>query len=155
MAIPASEAQGRIRRFERLCQERGLPVTVQRRVVLEALLEAEDHPSADQVLVKVRQRVPGISQATVYRGLDLLVEMGLARKTCNPGRHCRYDANIHRHHHLVCDRCERMVDLEDPTLNDLPMPDRNLTGFHLVDYTIQFRGTCPDCLRAQHREGIE
>ena len=91
--------------------------------------------------------MPGISTATVYRVLEFLVELGAARKTCSPGSQCRYDAKVHRHHHLTCLHCDRMVDLEDASLNDLPIPDRNRTGFELVDYSIQFRGTCPDCLQ--------
>lgn len=145
-----SDRQERFHRFEQLCRERGLPVTVQRRYVLEALLDSDLHPSAEQLFQTVKKTVPRISLATVYRVLDLLVDMDLARKTCSPGSQCRYDAKVHRHHHLVCLSCDRMVDLEDPSLNDIPLPDRKETGFRLVDYSVQFRGTCPDCMQTQN-----
>jgi len=137
-----------ILRFEQICRERGIPVTVQRRVVLEELLESSTHPTADQIQRGVQRRIPGISQTTVYRVLELLVELDLARKTCSPGTACRYDGRTVRHHHLVCLSCDRIVDHDDPALNDLPFPDRGSTGFELREYSVQFLGTCPDCLNA-------
>ncbi len=145
--------ESRLRIFTQLCKERGIPVTVQRRAILEALLDSSEHPTVDDILTALRLRLPDLSHTTVYRVLELLIELGLARKTCSPGSQCRYDANIERHHHLVCLVCERMVDLEDASLNDIPIPDRRATGYELVDYSIQFRGTCPECLRKQKGRG--
>ena len=142
----------RVFELEQLCKERGVPFTPQRRVVFEALLESADHPTAERLYDRVCCKVPGISTATVYRVLEFLVEFGVARKTCSPGRQCRYDAKVHRHHHLICLYCDRMVDLEDTSLNHLPIPDRIDTGFELVDYSIQFRGTCPDCLHQRETQ---
>ena len=65
--------QDRIRELEALCQERGIPCTLQRRIVLEAVLDRLDHPSADQVFDAVRDNGPGISRATVHRTLEFLV----------------------------------------------------------------------------------
>jgi Fur family transcriptional regulator, peroxide stress response regulator len=137
----------RIHQFEALCHQRGIPVTVQRRLILEELLASSDHPTAERIFRAVQRRAPGLSQTTVYRVLELLVEMGLARKTCHPESVCRYDPHVHRHHHLICQTCDRMVDLDDSALNGIPLPSPERTGFELVDYSIQFRGTCPDCLR--------
>jgi Fe2+ or Zn2+ uptake regulation protein len=131
--------------LEQRCRDRGLAATVQRRAVLDALLDSDRHPTPEQIFATVRRTVPGISRATVYRGLDLLVDLGLARRTSGPGSQCRYDGKVSRHHHLVCLTCDRMVDLEDPALDHIPLPDRRTTGFDLVDYSIQFRGSCPDC----------
>jgi Fur family peroxide stress response transcriptional regulator len=137
----------RIRTFEALCRKRGVPVTVQRRMVLEELLASSDHPTAERIFRAVRKRAPGISQTTVYRVLELLVELGMARKTGHPESVCRYDPHVERHHHLICESCDRMVDLDDSELDTIPLPSRRRTGFELVDYSIQFRGTCPDCLQ--------
>jgi Fur family peroxide stress response transcriptional regulator len=140
-----------ILRFEELCRGRGIPVTVQRRVVLEELLGSTSHPTADQIQRGVQGRIPGISQTTVYRVLELLVDLGLARKTCSPGTSCRYDGRTVRHHHLVCLSCDRIVDHDDPALNALPLPHRDDTGYELTEYSIQFLGTCSDCLSAHER----
>jgi Fe2+ or Zn2+ uptake regulation protein len=141
--------QDGILRFEKLCRARGIPVTVQRRVVLEELLGSSLHPTADQIHHGVQRRVPGISQTTVYRVLDLLVDLGVARRTCSPGTSCRYDGRTTRHHHLICMSCDRIIDYDDPALDALPLPDRGGTGYELTDYSIQFLGTCPDCLSAR------
>jgi Fur family peroxide stress response transcriptional regulator len=140
-------AKERIRQFAELCRERGLPVTVQRRAVLEELLLSEEHPSADQIFQGVRRRIPGISHTTVYRVLELLVNLGLARRTGNPGSTTRYDPNLQRHHHLICSSCERISDLEDPSLDSMTLPEPERTGFEIVDYSIHFQGLCPECRR--------
>jgi len=142
-----------VRKFEALCRERGIPVTVQRRVVYEELLGSTAHPTAEQIQRGVETRLPGISQTTVYRVLELLVDLDLARKTSSPGASCRYDGRTNRHHHLVCTSCDRIVDYDDPELNSLALPTRHRTGYSLEDYTIQFRGTCPECLRTLDPEG--
>lgn len=130
---------------EQICRRHGLPLTVQRRIILEALAPRTDHPTADQILVDVRARAPEISRTTVYRVLEALVRVEVARKVCHPGAAARYEIVRDRHHHLVCLACGRMTDFEDPRLDQLPLPDSKAYGFELTDYSIQFRGTCASC----------
>src|SRR5580692_3385847 len=99
--------------FEKLCREQGLPVTVQRRVILESLAGREDHPTADQVFEIVAPRLPGLSRTTVYRVLETLVELGVIHKASHLGSAARYDPNTQRHHHLTCLNCHKVVDMED------------------------------------------
>jgi len=66
--------------YEQKFRERGLALTVQRRVILAELLARRDHPTADQVFAAVVGRVPGLSRTTVYRVLETLVGLGMARK---------------------------------------------------------------------------
>jgi Fur family transcriptional regulator, peroxide stress response regulator len=145
---PISE---RVRRFEELCRRQGMPVTVQRRVILEAVLASDDHPTADEIYERIRDRIPRVSKATVYRVLDTLVGLGLIGRAHHPGSAARFDAKTHRHHHLVCTACRRMVDYETPELSDLPLPAPP-SGFQVTDYSIQFMGLCPDCRGAPGRE---
>lgn len=139
----------RLEELEAACRRRGLPLTVQRRVVLEALAERTDHPTADQLLVDVRSRLPGVSRTTVYRVLETLVRLGLAVKTCTPGSAVRFDPRTERHHHLVCLQCERVIDLHAPSLDALRLPTLKTVGFEISDYSVHFRGTCPECRRRQ------
>ena len=99
--------------FQRLCREQGLPVTVQRRAVWEVLAGREDHPTADQIYDEVSTRLPGVARGTVYRILEAFGRIGLARKVCHPGAAARFETKTHRHHHMVCLECGKMVDLED------------------------------------------
>jgi Fur family ferric uptake transcriptional regulator/Fur family peroxide stress response transcriptional regulator len=127
-----------------------LRMTPQRAAVLEVLRAAHDHPTAQEVYERVRDRSPGIGFATVYRSLNLLVQGGQALMLALGDSAARYDANVARHDHLVCDECGRAVDV------DARVPARLLdsvagdSGFTVTGYDLQFRGRCPDCSRTQH-----
>jgi len=135
----------RINELEVICQERGIPNTLQRRMILSIVLDRQDHPSADQVFEAVRDNGSGISRATVHRTLDFLVNLGLITKACHPGRSARYDATTESHHHLVCMHCDRMIDFEDEQLGKLTIPDTSAAGFEVTDYRVQLRGICREC----------
>ncbi len=139
--------------FESLCRQHGLSRTVQRRTIFEALLDREDHPTADQVYDLVKRRIPGVSLTTVYRVLDTLVEMGVISKLCHAGGTVRFDPKMHQHHHLVCVQCERILDLENEKLNALALPDVSTLGFEVREFHIHLRGICPKCLRERSRQG--
>jgi Fur family peroxide stress response transcriptional regulator len=140
------------RELEVACRRHGVPFTVQRAVILEALAGRDDHPTADQLLETVRALLPGISRTTVYRVLDTLVRLGFAVKTCTPGSAVRFDARTERHHHLVCLECERVIDVHEPALDALDLSRARRAGFEISDYSVHFRGTCPDC-RGQKTRG--
>jgi len=133
------------------CRRHGVPFTIQRAVILEALAAREDHPTADQLLETVRSPLPGISRTTVYRVLDTLVRLGLAVKTCSPGSAVRFDARTERHHHLVCLECERVVDLHEPALDRIDLSRARRAGFEISDYSVHFRGICPNCCARKPR----
>ncbi len=139
----------RMEHLERVCRERGLPLTVQRRAVFQVMLDREDHPTADQVYVEIRARLPGVSRASVYRILEMLVGAGMVTKVCHPGSAARFDAEMRPHHHLVCVSCEHIIDVEAPDAGAVPVPDVGLRGFQINDCQVQFRGTCAECLRKQ------
>jgi len=120
--------------------------------VLEALVSFRDHPSADQVYELVHRKLPGLSRATVFRVLEQFVESGIIVKACHPGRSARYDAIIELHHHLVCLRCESMVDIFDRELDGIPIPDTKKTGFQVVDFRVQLRGFCSQCQQQMRKE---
>jgi len=138
--------------YEQKFRERGLALTVQRRVILAELLARRDHPTADQVFAAVVGRVPGLSRTTVYRVLETLVGLGMARKVLHADAAVRFDPNVARHHHLVCDVCGRLVDLDEAGLDALPLPAADLLGFTIRDYTINFTGICLDCREANSME---
>jgi Fur family peroxide stress response transcriptional regulator len=135
--------------FEQVCRARGIPLTVHRRAILEAMLGREDHPTADQLHAEISIRLPGISRTSVYRILDVLVNTGMINKVCHPGSAARFDPKLRRHHHLVCLSCERLIDIEEPRLDRLPLPDVRAMGFQINDYHIHFRGICAECARKQ------
>lgn len=76
-----------------------------------------------------------------------LVGLGVLTKVCHSGAAVRFDANIHRHHHLVCARCGQMLDLADEHVNAVTLPNVQHLGFQIDDFSVHFRGTCSDCCR--------
>jgi Fur family peroxide stress response transcriptional regulator len=137
--------QARIDEFRRLSREQGLPLTEQRLVVLEAVMDLDNHPTADQVHEAVTRRDPGVSRATVYRALESLARIGVITKACHPGKAVRYDSRTEIHHHLVCLRCDEVFDITDTRLDRLPVPDTSRLGFEISDYRVQLRGICRRC----------
>jgi Fur family peroxide stress response transcriptional regulator len=131
--------------LESISRERSLPVTVQRRVVLDALLDRQDHPTVDQLYEDVKERMPGVSRTTIYRALETLVELGLARRTNHFEASARFDGNTDHHHHLVCRRCNRVADIDHPSLSKIALPSLGGIGFEVIDYSIHLEGLCAEC----------
>jgi Fur family peroxide stress response transcriptional regulator len=135
----------RLAAFEAECRRRRLALTIQRRAVYGELAERKDHPTADQVYDALHSRLPGLSRTTVYRVLETLVEQGFARKVHHAGAVARFDPMTARHHHLACDGCGKLVDLDDGVVDGLRLPAAGRTGFKIRDYSVSFTGLCRDC----------
>lgn len=145
-----ADKRARLQQFTELCRERGLSVTVQRQRIFELTLERDDHPTADQIYEDVKAEVPGVSRTTVYRVLDLLVELGMVTKAPSPGASARFDPMTRSHHHLVCKRCERLIDLEDAGLDAaIALPDVQAHAFQIENFSIHFYGVCEACRQRQ------
>ena len=130
--------------IEKICREHSLPLTTQRRAVLEALASRRDHPTVDEIWADVRKTTPEISRTTVYRILEVFALLRVVRKVCHPGAMARYEIRMGRHHHLLCLDCGLIRDLEDPALDHVTLPGED-SGFRIEDYSIQFRGLCSRC----------
>jgi Fur family peroxide stress response transcriptional regulator len=145
--VNQNEIETRLGQFESLCRERGLPLTVQRREILRALLERDDHPSAEQIYDSVKDRIVGLSRTTVYRALETFVRMGVIRRLHHPGASARFDGKTVRHHHLLCRTCNRVIDVASRGLDNLRLPPRQRHGFVVEDYSVHFIGVCAECRR--------
>src|ERR1035438_8315700 len=139
-------AQNKMSRFEQLCRQHGIPLTVQRRIILESIAVREDHPTADQVFEGVSNKLPGLSRTTVYRVLETLVNMGVVHKAQHLGSAARYDPNTERHHHLTCLSCHKVVDMEDEILDQIRILKSASKEFEITDYSVHFKGYCADCV---------
>jgi len=140
-----------VERFEAVCRERGVPMTIQRRVVFEALLDSKDHPTVDDLYRRVSRHAPGISQATVYRVLELLEDSGLAAKINHPGSASRYDSVADNHPHLLCVECQRVVDVRNVQAQVPSLSPEEAHGFEIRGCSIVYEGVCPDC-RSQSKK---
>ena len=123
-----------------------MSVTPQRAAIYRALLESEDHPSPEILYRRVHRRMPSLSLATIYKALDALVRLGLVLQVDVAGETKRYDANLDRHHHLICTRCKKVTDFYDEGL-DTVAPSKRLAGFVARTVSVQVFGLCPVCAR--------
>jgi Fur family peroxide stress response transcriptional regulator len=143
----------KMKNFEKLCREQGVPLTVQRRVVLETLAGRVDHPTADQIFEDVTHLLPDLSRTTVYRVLETLVQLGVIHKAQHLGSAARYDPNTEHHHHLSCLGCHKVVDfeLEEKLFDQIRIPKSSSKDFEITDYSVLFRGYCAECASKKKR----
>jgi len=124
----------------------GQRFTEQRAAVFRFLASTDQHPTADEVFLGVRQSLPGISLATVYKSLETLVGCGLAVKLTYGDGSARYDGRTDPHHHARCVACGKVVDIAGG------LPAREIehfrtqaNGFTVVGYRLELSGYCSDC----------
>ncbi|MCJ7628919.1 MAG: transcriptional repressor [Longimicrobiales bacterium] len=125
--------------------------TEQRAAVYRFLSDTTSHPNADEVFREVRGQIPGISLATVYKGLETLVNCGLATKLTYGDGSARYDARMDPHHHARCISCGRVMDVVGHRLGEeLEGLSRGLDGFSVLGYRLELTGFCGAC--SPHRK---
>jgi Fur family peroxide stress response transcriptional regulator len=139
------DVETRMGAFTRRCKEAGLTATHQRTVIYRVLVESRDHPSPELVYERVSREIPEISRATVYKNIHTFIDAGMLRTVSELPQSNRLDANLERHHHLICTRCRKVVDYHDDKLDSVrasrPEPD----GFQVTEYRVEARGLCPAC----------
>ena len=123
-------------------------MTEQRQVILEELKKACSHPTADEVFLLVRQRLPRISLGTVYRNLELLSENGVIQKLEWSGRQKRYDGNFENHYHIRCVQCGLVEDVEIQPLAVIEDTFRALTNYEILAHQLEILGHCPHCKKS-------
>jgi Fe2+ or Zn2+ uptake regulation protein len=123
---------------------RGARPTRQRRAIFSALSARLDHPTAETLYRSVRRRVPGLSLATVYTTLEVLVEAGLAGRFIGADGVAHYDARTDVHDHRRCLACGRIDDLDRRGGDDL-IPLQPTADFRPTGYRIEVTGYCAGC----------
>jgi Fur family ferric uptake transcriptional regulator len=126
------------------CQ--GYRITEPRRAVVRALLEDEGHSSPAQVHRRARLHCASVGLVTVYRTLDLLTEMGFARRIhTENGCHGYASASVGHRHHLVCRQCGATVEVEGCDLSPFLMQVSEATGYQIEDHLLELVGRCAAC----------
>lgn len=128
-------------RIEKLCIEKGLRMTGQRRVIARVLSDAEDHPDAEELHRRAAAIDPHISIATVYRTVRLLEEAGiLERHDFRDGR-SRYEEVPDEHHdHLIDVQTGRVIEFHDDQIEELQRLVAEKLGYRLVDHRLELYG---------------
>ncbi len=120
-------------------------MTKQRKVILEVLKSTNTHPTADWIYDQVREKLPNISLGTVYRNLKVLKEVGEIRELDYGSTYSRFDGSPHNHYHFVCNRCERVIDLDLPVDNALNKKAEENNKVKVENHRLEFYGYCIEC----------
>lgn len=129
----------------RLLRARGQRVTSQRLVILRELRRRRRHATAEDIHQAVLHELPGTATPTIYATLDLLVELGLARKIDAGIGVSLYDGRTDPHQHVVCRRCGRIEDLDGELDYEPLMSAAAAAGFSPSAAELMIAGLCPSC----------
>jgi len=143
----------RIERIKKQLHAKGYKLTPQREATLTVLLEREeDHLSAEEVFLLVKEKAPEIGLATVYRTLELLSELKIVDKINFGDGVSRYDLRKegveHFHHHLVCMECGSVEEIIEDLLSDVEKIVEEEWQFQVKDHRLTFHGVCKQCQNA-------
>jgi Fe2+ or Zn2+ uptake regulation protein len=144
--VSTKSTRDRYAQLRQRCVAHGLRLTPQRDILLHALSETTGHPTADDLVKKVRRVLPTVSHATVYRNVHELVEAGLIGTLERSGAAVQLEVNPDHHHHFECRRCGRVwdvyVDDVDVRLDKRRSP---LNGFRIDRRDVWLHGVCARC----------
>jgi len=134
-----------------MLRARGHRLTPQRIVILGAVKASSGHVTAEQIHVQVAPRLPALNVATIYRTLQWLHEAGLVSVTDLGGGSLVYEYHgANPHHHLICDRCRQVVEIEHSLLASLEADLNAHYGFHARFDHLAIFGLCRACRAQQH-----
>ena len=117
--------------------------------ILEIINDSEDHLTAEQIFLRLKEKNEKAVLATVYNNLASLYEQGRIRKVSVEGQPDRYD-RIKRHDHLVCRKCGKLSDI---TLEDLSEKLQAQIDVPILSYDLKINYICPECLKKDNENG--
>jgi Fur family ferric uptake transcriptional regulator len=130
----------------RRLEARNRQATLQRRIILQALMDRRAYVTARELYTLLQQEQPSIGQATIYRTLELLVEAGAAARFPQENNESKYIYCPPRHHHhLVCTRCGLVEDIEGCVIPAIGATLEKRTHFQINEHAVTFYGFCGDC----------
>ena len=135
----------RVQHFIDACRQHQLKITPQRMAIYRALVDADQHPTADVMFQTVRNAYPSISFDTVNRTLLTFAAIGLVDVVEVFGGPKRFDPNVDDHHHLHCVACGRIIDFEHKNYADLDVPAAIARRFTVISKRVVLKGLCETC----------
>lgn len=120
--------------------------TKQKEAVISILREMNNHPSAEEVAIRVRERYPGIGRSSVFRILSQMADNGVILRVRVPDGADRFDHRCYSHCHVKCSHCGKIVDAADCVrVENIPFFD-DMSGFKITGYSIMLEGLCENCV---------
>lgn len=137
----------------KLIKKQGYRLTPQRQMILDALQESDGHCTPEEVYARVQRKSSAVNRTTVYRTLDFLVRLGLVSTAHMQGNQVIYElASAEPHHHLVCQQCNQITQIDHELVASLFAILEQQKGFKInTDHLVLF-GICTQC-QAQQQAG--
>jgi Fur family peroxide stress response transcriptional regulator len=123
--------------------EKGLKITPQRVVVLQAIHALNNHPTADMIIAHINESHPNIAIGTVYKTLETFVQKGLITKVKTDRDIMHYDEVMENHHHLYCSDSDKIEDYFDDNLDRIIrdyFEKKNIPNFEIEDIKLEIKG---------------
>ncbi len=130
----------------KMLTEKGIPMTLQRRIVLEEMMKRNDHPTAEELYTSLRAN---ISLATIYRTLETLTQNHLLIEHGQGKNSSRYELSKGTHYHVICLKCNKMEDVFGISIQSLEEEVAKLTSYRVEKHRLDVYGLCPDCRVSQ------
>ena len=131
-------------KYVQLLKENSLKITPQRLEILRYLDEHKTHPTADEIYTELKEKNPSLSKTTVYNSVEVLKDHKIIQVVTISGVESRYDFKHGMHHHFLCEKCGKIIDIDI----ECPNLEKVLEGGHKVEEVHgYFKGTCKKCLK--------
>jgi Fe2+ or Zn2+ uptake regulation protein len=127
--------------------------TTQKETILQEIRRIRTHPTAMEVYLEVRKKIPNISLGTVYRNLEIMSKKGLIRKLTGEYSN-RYDGMVENHFHFICKKCNKIYDIPDKNneyINKIikeqiiKMKEKTKDKYEINECELIFYGFCNRC----------
>jgi Fur family transcriptional regulator, peroxide stress response regulator len=145
MSLTREEIDARMAAFLETCRREGVKITHQRIEIFREVGGTDEHPDAETVFTRVRERLSTVSLDTVYRALALVEKLGLVSRVHIVSDRARFDANMHLHHHYICSKCGLIRDFCTQEGDSLTIPPEIKSWGTVASVRLQVEGTCVHC----------
>jgi Fur family transcriptional regulator, peroxide stress response regulator len=130
-------------------KDSGVRITPQRHAILEYLINAMTHPTADDIYKALEGKFPNMSVATVYNNLRVFREVGLVKELTYGDSSSRFDFTTHDYYHIICEQCGKIVDFQYPGLDEVEHFASHVSGYNVTHHRLEIYGVCPECARKE------
>jgi Fur family peroxide stress response transcriptional regulator len=141
-----ADPQSRLDQMLAKLKTRNFRLTPQRLAILKILAASADHPSVERIYEQVKENFATTSLATIYKTVLLLKQLNEVLELGFPDGSNRYDGNKpYPHPHVICIKCNRVMDPDLGNLTQLTAAAAQKTGYQIVEHRLDFFGICPEC----------
>ncbi len=131
-------------------KDKGYKSTHQRKIIFDALIEHKDqHLTIEELYGHIKTRHPKLGLTTVYRTIQMFCNMDIVEKVDIDGGVVRYelinDSDNHRHHHLICNSCNKIIEVKEDLMDSIEKIFEETYGFVVSNHQTKFFGLCENC----------